>query len=306
MTQFILRRLVWMALTLWAVFTISFILMKSVPGGPYSSERALSPEIQKNFEARYGLDKPLIEQYFDQLTYAITFDLGMSTRLKDFTVNEVIAQGLPISATLGVIALSFALILGLTTGVLSALGRGTFTDVFFMSIATVGIAIPNFVIASITIILFVFLWQLFPAAGWGSASHLILPAFALGAPYAAYIARLTRTGMLEVLSQDYIRTARAKGLPTYQVVYRHALQGAILPVVSYLGPAIAGVLTGSVVIERIFSIPGLGSHFIDAALQRDYTLAMSLVLVYTTLLYTMNFLVDLSYTFLDPRVKIPS
>jgi ABC-type dipeptide/oligopeptide/nickel transport system permease component len=301
---FVLKRLGWMAITLWVIFTISFALMRSVPGGPFSGERQLDPEIEKNAKARYGLDKPLYVQYFRELWNDLHFDLGPSLRLVDFSVNEVIEQGFPISASLGIFALTFALALGLTAGIVSALRRQTTLDFSLMTVATIGIALPNFVVAGIAIMLFVFVINIFPAAGWGTLSHLVLPGLCLGSPYAAYIARLTRTGMLDVLGQDYIRTAQAKGLWPTQVVLKHALRGALLPVVSFLGPAIAGLLTGSLVIEQIFAIPGLGMHFINAATQRDYTLAMGIVLLYTTLVYSMNLLVDLSYTLLDPRVKL--
>lgn len=304
MTWFLLRRLGWMAITLWVVFTASFFLMKAVPGGPLDRERALDPEIEKNLRARYHLDEPLLQQYVRELGNVLRGDLGVSYRLVDFRVNEIIAQGFPISASLGIVALGFALVLGLSAGIVSAVRRGSVADVGLMAAATVGIALPNFVIAGILIILLVFLWPLFPAAGWGTPAHLVLPAFCLGAPYAAYIARLTRSSMLDVLSQDYIRTAYAKGLPGRTVVLRHALRAAMLPVVSFLGPAIAGILIGSLVVEQIFAVPGLGFHFVQAATQRDYTLAMGLVLLYTTLLYTMNLLVDLSYAYLDPRVKL--
>ena len=304
MIVFILKRLGWMVITLWVVFTVSFFLMRAVPGGPFSRERQLDPQIEANLKARYHLDEPVWRQYAEELSNTLHLDLGYSFSLSDFTVNEILAQGFPISASLGVIALLFALSLGLSAGIISAVRRHTVADVALMAAATVGIALPNFVIAGIMIILFVFIWPLFPAAGWGTVWHLILPGFCLGAPYAAYIARLVRTGMLDVLSQDYIRTAYAKGLPTRTVILRHALKGAMLPVVSFLGPAIAGILTGSLVVEKIFNIPGLGVHFIAAATQRDYTLAMGLVLLYTTLLYTMNLLVDISYTLLDPRVKL--
>ncbi len=304
MIWFLAKRLLWMVLTLWAVFTVSFFLMRAVPGGPLDEERQLPPHIKAAVEARYNLDQPLWRQYFDQLGKAATFDLGPTFRMGDFTVNEVIAAGLPISASLGVLALGFALVLGLTAGTVSAVRRGSVLDFSFMTAATVGIALPNFVIAGLMIILFVFIWPIFPAAGWGRPINMVLPAFCLGAPYAAYIARLTRTGMLEVLNQDYIRTAYAKGLPGRTVVLRHAMRGAMLPVVSFLGPAVAGILTGSLVVETIFGIPGLGVHFVQAATQRDYTLAMGLVLVFTALLYTMNLLVDISYSFLDPRVKL--
>jgi oligopeptide transport system permease protein len=303
-SRFIAKRLLWMALTLWVVFTVSFFLMRAVPGGPFDSERALDPQIEANIRARYRLDDPLWKQYTDHLLRTLRGDLNYSWRRPDFHVNEILAQGFPISASLGITAMSFALSLGLTAGIVSAIRRQTLLDVSLMTLATVGIALPNFVIAGIMMIPFVFVWGWFPAAGWGTLRHLILPGFCLGAPYAAYIARLTRTGMLDVLSQDYIRTAYAKGLSTRTVILRHALKGALLPVISFLGPAIAGILTGSLVVEKIFNIPGLGVHFVEAALQRDYTLAMGLVLVYTTLLYTMNLIVDVSYAFLDPRVKL--
>ncbi len=304
MIRFVFRRMVWMVITLWVVFTVSFFLMHAVPGGPFDRERQLDPQIEENLRRRYNLDLPLPQQYLRELGNTLRGDLGDSLRLADFRVNEIIAQGLPISASLGTVALAFALSLGLTAGILAAVRRQTAVDFVLMSIATVGIALPNFVIAGIMIILFVFLIPIFPAAGWGTLGHLVLPGFCLGAPFAAYIARLTRTGMLEVLSQDFIRTAYAKGLPAHTVILRHALRSALLPVVSFLGPAIAGILTGSLVVEEIFAIPGLGVHFVQAALQRDYTLAMGLVLLYTALLYTMNLLVDISYAYLDPRVKL--
>lgn len=302
--RFIVRRLLWMIATLWVVFTVSFLLMRAVPGGPFDRERQLDPQVEANLRARYHLDEPLWRQYLRELVNVARLDLGDSYKLGDFRVNEILAQGFPISASLGIVALGFALSLGLTAGIVSAVWRHSLLDVSMMTLATVGIALPNFVIAGLMIIVFVFLWPLFPAAGWGSVRHLILPGFCLGAPYAAYIARLMRTGMLEVLSQDFIRTAYAKGLSTTGVVLRHAMKMAMLPVVSFLGPAIAGILTGSMVVEKIFNIPGLGVHFVEAAIQRDYTLAMGMVLVYTILLYVMNFLVDVAYVVLDPRVKL--
>jgi oligopeptide transport system permease protein len=301
---FILKRTGWTIVTLWIVFTVSFFLMRAVPGGPFAGERIQDPQIQANMERRYHLNEPLAVQYGTSLWNAVRFDFGPSFKLSDFTVNEIIAQGFPVSASLGILALAFALTLGLTAGILAAVRRQTLVDFSLMAVATVGIALPNFVIASIAVILFVFLLPLFPAAGWGTARHLVLPALCLGAPYAAYIARLSRTGMLDVLGQDYIRTAHAKGLASRTVILKHALKGAMLPVVSFLGPAIAGVLTGSLVIEQIFAIPGLGMHFVQASSQRDYTLAMGLVLLYSVLICTMNLLVDIAYTYLDPRVKL--
>jgi oligopeptide transport system permease protein len=260
--------------------------------------------VEANLKRAYNLDLPVYQQYFIQLGRAVRGDLGPSYRLADFTVAEIIAQGLPISAALGVLALAFAIVLGLAAGIVSAVYRGTVADVLLMTAATIGIALPSFVIASLAILLFVFLIPLFPAAGWGTVRQLVLPAICLGALYAAEIARITRTGMLDTLSQDYIRTARAKGLGQTAIVLRHALPGTLLPVVSFLGPATAGILTGSVVMEKIFAIPGLGWHFVQAALQRDILLEMGLVLLYTVLLCTMNFLVDLSYAILDPRVEL--
>lgn len=304
MIRFLAKRILWMVLTLWIVFTISFILMRQVPGGPLHQERAVEPHIQANLERRYQLDKPLIEQYWLSLSRTARLDFGPCFKMGDFTVNDVIAQGLPVSASLGILALSFALVLGTLAGVISAVRRQSWLDFSLMALATVGIALPSFVIAGFAIILCVFLLHLLPAAGWGSLEHVVLPAFCLGAPYAAYIARLVRTGMLDVLGQDYIRTARAKGLPPRTVIVKHAMRGALLPLVSYLGPAVAGILTGSLVVEQIFRIPGLGIHFVRAAEQRDYTLAMGLVVLYTALLYTMNLLVDMAYSWFDPRVKL--
>jgi oligopeptide transport system permease protein len=301
---FFLRRFLGLIFTLWIVFTLSFLLMHAVPGGPYSSERNLPPEIEENFKEKYQTNLPIYEQYWNRLRETVSGDLGLSLRLLDFNVNQVIAQGLPVSACLGILALTFAITLGLSAGIVSALYRGSAADVVLMSLATVGIALPSFVIGGLSIMLFVFIFPIFPAAGWGTLRQLVLPAICLGSVYAAEIARIARTGMLDALSQDYVRTARAKGLGQLAVALRHALPTALLPVVSFLGPAVAGILTGSVVVERIFAIPGLGWHFVQSALTRDWTLSMGLVLLYTLLLYMMNFLVDLSYSILDPRVEL--
>ena len=299
----LVKRLLWTVFTLWVVFTVTFVLMRSVPGGPFSGERSLDPDMKRNFKARYNLDKPLHVQYLLELKNYLRGDLGLSMKLRDFTIAEIIAQGFPISASLGVLALAFALVVGIAAGTVSAVRRGRALDVVVMSAATVGIALPEFIVAGLSILGFVFLVPLFPAGGWGSPQQLILPSICLGLPYAAYVARLSRTGMLDVLSQDYVRTARAKGLSSPAVVVRHALRGALLPVVSYLGPATAGILTGSLVEERIFAIPGLGVHLIESATQRDYTLAMALTMLYTVILCGMNIAVDLFYVVLDPRMK---
>tara|TARA_B100000700_G_scaffold60226_2_gene65831 strand:+ start:2235 stop:3158 length:924 start_codon:yes stop_codon:yes gene_type:complete len=301
---FLLKRFGWMIITVWIVFTVSFFLMRQIPGGPLNGERVLSEAVRARLEARYNLDAPISEQYFTHLWNTVRLDFGPSFKLQDYTVNEILAQGFPVSAALGILGMVFAITIGMTSGVVSAVRRNSAYDYSFMMMATLGIAIPNFVLAAMLIVIFVFNLQMFPAAGWGDLNQIILPAFCLGAPFAGYIARLTRTGMLEVLGNDYIRTAYAKGLNPRTVVMKHGLRGALLPVVSYLGPAIAGILTGSLVLERIFVIPGMGSHFIEAAIQRDYTLAMGALLTYTVLLFGMNTLVDLAYSIIDPRVKL--
>lgn len=294
-----------MIATVWLVYTVSFVLMRLAPGGPFSAERKVPAAIERQLKARYNLDAPPIQQYTDYLVGIVTRgDLGWSLKLEDYSVNQVIAEGLPVSASLAVFALIFAIGLGVTAGVISAVYRGTLADSAMMTAAVLGIAVPNFVLASLAILLFVFGIQIFPAAGWGTLKQVILPAMCLGAPIAAYVARLARVGMLESLTREHVRTAVAKGLSKRAVIFRHVLPGALLPVVSYLGPATARVLTGSLVLEQIFALPGMGSHFINAAIQRDYTLAMGMVLTYTVLLFVMNSLVDLAYAIIDPRVKL--
>jgi ABC-type dipeptide/oligopeptide/nickel transport system permease component len=301
---FIGKRLCWIAITLWVVFTVTFFLMHAVPGGPFDAARKVRPEFKQGIEHRYRLDLKLPEQYVYELNRDLHGDMGYSLHMLDFTVSSIIVAGFPKSATLGILALAFAVSLGFTAGVVSAVRRGSWLDFSLMTVATVGIALPSFVVAGLAVMLFCFVWPLFPAGGFGTVRQVILPSLCLGAPYAAEIARLVRTGMLDVLGQDYIRTAYAKGLMTPAVIMRHALRGAMLPVVSYLGPAISGILTGSMVIESIFAIPGLGYHFVQSAFQKDYTLAMGLTLLDTALLSVMILIVDIVYTVLDPRVKL--
>lgn len=302
MIAFIIRRLFWMLITLWVVFTIAFFLMRSVPGGPYDAERKLEPEIEANIKREYNLDKPVHVQYWLKLKQIASLDLGSSIKIQA-RVSRIVAEGLPVSAALGLMALAIAFTIGMPAGIVSAVYRGSPADLTLMSIATIGIALPNFVVAGFAIILFVFTIPLLPAGGWGSLQQLILPATCLGLPYAAYVARIARTGMLDVLSQDHIRTAHAKGLSPTKVVLKHALPTALLPVVSFLGPAVAGILTGSPVVEQIFAVPGLGWHFVQSAVDRDYPMAIGLVLLFTVLLYTMNLLVDIAYSLLDPRIE---
>jgi len=322
MLHFVLRRIAWFAVTLFTVVTVSFVLMRSVPGGPFDGDRSWNATVERNLEARYHLDWPLWRQYLHYVGPlnldehgpfgdgtrpfggVLTGDLGPSLSLRDYSVNDIIAESLPISVTLGSLALAWAIVVGVALGVVAALLRESRTDFWIRFLATLGVALPNFVIASSLILLFVFVLPWFPVAGWGSLRHLVLPAVALGAPFCAYIVRLTRTGMLEILTQDWIRTARSKGLPLRLIVWRHALKGGLLPVVSYLGPATAGILTGSLVIEKIFAIPGTGTHFIRSALNRDYTLALGVTILYTVLVYGLNLVVDIAYGLLDPRIDL--
>jgi oligopeptide transport system permease protein len=322
MRRFLLRRLGWFAITVFCVVTISFLLMRTTPGGPFSFDRRLSPAVEQNISARYHLDWPLWRQYlqyvgpfnFDEQGVlgtreelfggVLTGDLGPSFSHRDLTVNDVIAQSFPISVALGTLALAWALVLGLGAGILSALKPGSLVDHAVRIVATGGIVLPNFVIAGLLVLVFAITLNLFPVAGWGTLRHMVLPSFALGAPFAAGIARLSRTGILEALTKPHVRTAVAKGLPPHLVLLRHALKEGVLPVVSYIGPVAAGVLTGSLVIEKIFFIPGTGSHFVNGALNRDYTLAMGVTLLYTVLVYSLNTAVDLAYSLLDPRIDL--
>jgi oligopeptide transport system permease protein len=321
--RFLARRLVWFAATLLAVVTLSFFLMRAVRGGPFDAERRLDPTIERNLRARYHLDWPMWKQlaaYLGPLNLdphgarvvggdgtrvfagVLAGDFGPSLAYRDQTVGDLLRESLPISLALGSLALLGAVAVGLAAGVVSAVRQGTPLDAVLRVLATVFLALPSFVVASILVILLAFALPLFPVAGFGTWRHLVLPALALGAPIAANVARLARTGMLETLGQDFVRTARAKGLPERIVILRHALPGALLPVASYLGPAAAGVLTGSLVVERIFAIPGAGSHFVNSALNRDYTLAMGVTIVYCAIVYALNTLVDVFHRLLDPRV----
>ena len=265
MIWFIVRRFLGLIFTLWIVFTLSFLLMHAVPGGPYSSERNLPPEIEENFKERYRLNLPIYEQYWHRLREQSHRRFRPEPAAARLQRQRGDCARLPISACLGILALTFAVTLGLSAGIVSALYRGSVADMALMSLATVGIAVPSFVIGGLSIMLFVFMIPIFPAAGWGTLRQLVLPAICLGSVYAAEIARITRTGMLDALSQDTCARPARKGLSEVAVALRHALPTALLPVVSFLGPAVAGILTGSVVVERIFAIPGLGWHFVQAA-----------------------------------------
>lgn len=304
MIWFLTRRLVGVAVTIWLVATLSFFLIRLAPGNPFANElRGLSPEMERARKQQFHLDKPLAEQYLLWLNGVAHGDLGPSMKYRGKTVNEIIKQTFPTSIALGSIAMLLAIVLGMSTGVMAALRQNSITDYSLMAVAVFGISLPSFVLATALIVTLVFGARLFPLAGWETYRNVFLPALALSLPFAAKISRLTRVGMLEVLAEDFIRTAHAKGLRERHVVIKHALRGAMLPVVSYLGPAFATVLTGSLIIEKIFVVPGLGTIFVQAATNRDYNVVLGTVVVFSALLCFFNFLVDLSYTFLDPRVR---
>ena len=305
MKRYILKRIAVAIPTLWLLVTLAFFLVRFAPGGPFDFDRALPPEIEANLLAKYNLDAPLWQQYTAYLGNILRGDLGPSFQYRDYTVNELIASGLPVSMLLGGLALLVAMLFGILAGCFAALHRHRWQDHTVMAFAMTGISVPNFVVAPLLILAFAIHLDLLPAGGWNDASpaHLVLPVVTLALPLIAYIARLTRSSLLEVLHSDFIRTARAKGLPAATVIRRHALKPALLPVVSYLGPAAAAVMTGSVVIEQIFGMPGVGRFFVQGALNRDYTLVLGVVIFYGALVILFNLLVDLLYASLDPRVR---
>ena len=305
MLSYTLRRLLGAIPVLFVVVTVTFFLMRLAPGGPFDQEQALTPEIQANLEAAYGLDQPVWVQYGRYLQGLVHGDFGPSFRYRDFTVTELIAQGLPITLTLGLCALLLALGIGVPLGILAALRQNTTSDVLIRTLAVVGIALPGFVVAPLLALIFGIHLRWLPVAGWetGSLRTLVLPVTALAVPLSAYLARLMRASLLEVLTSGFVRAARARGLPERTVIVRHALKAALIPVVSYLGPATAAVLTGSLVIETIFGIPGMGRYLVQGALNRDYTLVMGMVIVYASLTLLLNLIVDLLYGWLDPRVR---
>ncbi|UCG73079.1 MAG: oligopeptide ABC transporter permease OppB [Chromatiales bacterium] len=305
MSAFILRRLLIAIPTLIVIATASFFLMRAAPGGPFDAEADLEPEVLENIRAAYDLDKPLLEQFRIYVSNALQGDFGPSLVYKDFSVTELVAIGLPVSIKLGVWAMLVALLLGGLAGIIAALRQNRFIDHAVMAMAMTGIAIPSFVVAPILALFFGLYLRLLPVAGWndGAWQNMVLPVTALALPQVAIIARLIRGGMLEVLRSNFVRTARAKGLPESQVVIAHVLRSAMIPLVGYLGPALAGIMTGSLVIELIFNLPGVGRYFIQGALNRDYPLVMGVVVIYASLIILLNLLSDLAYAALDPRVR---
>lgn len=305
MIRYAARRLLGVLPTLFVIVTISFFVIRLAPGGPFDDEQTLAPEIKANLEAAYGLDRPVIEQYGRYLVNLLQGDFGPSFKFKDFTVTELIAQGLPVSLALGLGAILLAMLIGIPLGTLAALRQNSPTDYGIMAVAVLGIALPSFVTGPLFALVFGLQLRWFPVAGWeaGELRYLVLPVVTLALPMIAYIARLTRGSLLEVLRSNFVRTARAKGLPEHLVILRHALRPALLPVVSYLGPATAFVITGSLVVETVFGLPGSGRYLVQGAINRDYSLVMGMIVVYGSLTLVLNLLADLIYGWLDPRVR---
>jgi oligopeptide transport system permease protein len=315
MLALVIRRLIQLPIILLVVYSITFCLAWLIPGNPLEKEGRRPPEeIVQAMRAQYKLDSPWAF-YWDYLgkasgvswllgTHDTPFDLGPSLTHENWSVNEILGAGLPVSMTLGLAAILLACVLGVSAGVLGAVKPGTWIDFSTLAIALIGISLPSFVVGTALLVVFAIWLKWLPIAGWGGISYLILPAVTLSLPFAAYIARLTRFGMIEQLSADYIRTARAKGLPEHTVVLKHALKNAFLPVLSYLGPAAAAAMTGSFVVEKVFAVPGIGQHFVDGVLSKDLTLIMGVVLTYSTILILFNLIVDVLYAWADPRIEM--
>ena len=313
MAGYAFRRFLGALPTMFIIVTLTFFMMHAAPGGPFDSNRRLPPEVERNIKAAYNLDKPLYQQYALYLERLAHGDLGPSFKNKDFTVAQLIGTGLPVSMRLGLCAMVLALFLGSLMGIWSALRQNHWQDYSVMTIAMFGITIPTFVTAPILSLIFgIYGVNLFghefslPVGGWngGALANMVLPVTVLALPQIAVIARLMRGSMIEVLRANYIRTARAKGVPTSRIVFHNALRAAMLPLVSYLGPAVAAVLTGSLIVEEIFGLPGIGRYFVQGALNRDYTLVMGVVICYAALIIALNFLADIVYALLDPRVRM--
>ncbi len=306
MLSYAVRRLAWLIPTLLIVIGISFFMMRLAPGSPFATEENMPEIIRQNLEAAYHLNEPLWVQFLIYLGNLAQGDFGPSFQYTDYTVTELIWLGFPASLQVGGLAIGIAALIGIAVGMHAALNQNSWSDHLVMAVTMTGIAVPNFVLAPLAILIIGVYWGLLPAGGWGGGAwtHKVLPIATLAMTQIAYIARLTRGSVIETLRSNYIRTARAKGLPARLVMVRHTLRGALLPVISYLGPAIAGIITGTVVIEEIFGIPGIGRYFVQGALNRDYTLVMGVVIFYAVIIMALNLLVDVLYAVLDPKVRL--
>ncbi|KEP26151.1 ABC transporter permease [Bacillus zhangzhouensis] len=304
MASFLLRRFIAMIATILTITTLTFILMKVIPGSPFNEERNTNETVQRNLESYYHLDEPLYVQYVIYLKSIVTFDFGPSIKKPSESVNDLLARGFPVSLELGLISILIAVISGILLGVMAALRHNGLIDYIAMTIAVFGISIPNFIFATLLIQQLAVNLKLFPTAMWTSPMHMVLPTIALAVGPMAIIARLTRSSMIEVLSQDYIRTAKAKGLSSFKIVFKHALRNALLPVVTILGTLVASILTGSFVIEKIFAIPGMGKYFVESINNRDYPVIMGTTVFYSIILITLLYIVDVAYRLLDPRIQL--
>jgi oligopeptide transport system permease protein len=304
LTRFLLNRFISVLLTIWAVVTVTFLMMHAVPGGPFQLEKQLPDAVIKALEAKYHLDDPLPKQYVDYLKGILTWDLGPSFQKVGVSVEEMIGQSFPVSMKVGLLAVGVVLLFGIPLGVLAAVRSGRASDQFIRFLATLGQTIPSFVLATLLIYVFSARLNWFPSFGLRTWKHYVLPVIALGGYSLSFVLRLTRSSMLEVLQQDYIRTARAKGVSEFSIVFRHALRNALIPVVTYIGPLIASIITGSFVVEKIFAIPGMGKFFVESVTNRDYTVLMGLTLFQSIILCVAILAVDLLYGFLDPRIKV--
>jgi len=302
--SYILKRIASSLAVLLAIITITFLLMHAIPGGPFSTEKKLPPAVLKNIEQHYHLNDPLWKQYGDYLANLSHFDLGPSFKYEGRSVNTIISESFPVSLELGLVGIVLAIVIGIPIGAVAALRQNKWPDYLTMLFVTVGVSVPSFVIATLLIYIFAIKLSWLPAAMWGDIEYVILPSIALASQPTAFIARLTRSSLLEVLSQDYIKTARAKGLSEFYMLYRHALRNALIPVVTYIGPMAASILTGSFIIETIFAIPGLGRHFVTSIYNRDYTVILGVTIFYSLLVIGLNLVVDLMYPQLDPRIKL--
>ncbi|MEQ2525891.1 ABC transporter permease [Robertmurraya yapensis] len=304
MATYLIKRFFAMIVTLWLIITLTFFLMHALPGSPFNDERNTSEAVQKNLIAHFNLDQPVSVQYIEYLKSIVQFDFGPSIKKSSQTVNDLLGRGFPVSFELGMVTLVVAIISGILLGIVAALKHNGVIDYLAMTIAVLGISVPNFVLATMLIQQVAVNWELLPVATWKSWKHMVLPTLALATGPMAIIARLTRSSMLEVLTQDYILTAKAKGLTPFKIVFKHALKNALLPVVTVLGALAAGILTGTFVIEKIFAIPGMGKYFVDSINNRDYPVIMGTTIFYSALLIFLLFLVDVAYGILDPRIKL--
>lgn len=304
MLKYTLKRALMAILTIWVVVTITFFLMNSIPGDPFTDQKKIPPEIMEKLEKKYGLDQPLVVQYGKYLKNILKGDLGDSMKYKNRSVNSIIEEGFPVSFKVGMLAIIFAAVVGISFGTIAGLNRAKFFDFLVIILAVIGVSVPSFVFAALFQYVFGVKLKWFPVARWGTPAHYVMPVLALGIGYVAYIARMMRTSMLDVLNQDYIRTARAKGLSSTQVTWRHTIRNAILPIVTILGVSIAGIVVGSFVIENIFAIPGIGKHFVQSITHQDYTLIMGTTVFYAVILVVMMFLIDIFYGIVDPRIRL--